>query len=78
MVGIKLDLYFLHQLCLHACCPHLGLAYHLYRTGKTRIDVPAHIDVTELPTPKLSPHFEHIQVQLLVFIGIEDAAEIEK
>ena len=78
VVGIQLDLYFLHQLCLHASCPHLCLANHFNRAGKTRIDVSAHIDVSELAPPKLPPHLEHVEVQLLVFVGIEDAAEIQQ
>ncbi len=55
VAGIQLDLYFLHQLRLHAGCPHLCLAYHFNRAGKTRIDVSAHIDVTELPRPSFLP-----------------------
>ena len=77
MVGIQLDLYLLHQLRLHACRFHLRLAYHLYRTCKTRIDVSTHIHVAELPAAQLAAHLEHIQVELLVLVGVENAAEIE-
>lgn len=78
MVGVQLDLDLLHQLRLHARCPHLSLADHLDRTGETGIDVPAHVHVAEFAAAQLAPHLEHAQAQLLVFVGAEDTAEIEK
>ena len=51
VVGVQLDLDFLHELRLHACRSHFRLADHLYRAGKTSADVPAHVHVSELATP---------------------------
>lgn len=61
MVGVELYLDFLHELGLHACCPYLCLADHLYCAGEASADVPAHVDVTEFASPELSSHLKHVE-----------------
>ena len=78
MVGVQLNLYFLHQLCLHACSAHLCLADHLYRAGKASANVPAHVNISELSTTQLPTHLEHAETQLLCLVAGKHTAEVEQ